>query len=439
MASVSEDTKRVKDQKERVEKIDFKMVTFSLGGKDYGIDIMKVREISKAEKFTYVPNAAPFVRGVHNLRGEIISIIDLRIMFHLATEKRKEGALDNIIILRLNEYMIGVVVDTIDKVIGISAESIQPSPPIFSDINLKYIMGVVNHDGRLYILLDVDRILGQQQEETQSEPERFEPVKREAQPLKKEETAGAEIDYTFIIDTLATFRRFTVNEINEAWVRKRFEEWKTERAYRGEGFQLKDPEEADEYLSSFFSPYSGQFWGEDYIDGIEALLPESVEGGFSVWDAGCGKGYESFSLAALLRNRYHECRIKIWAHDSDLLSISTAPNLVFGKDEVPERFKHFLVEGKNGFQFNQGIRDSVLFEYHDLLNLSAVPDVDMIVARDILSFLKPGDQQRLIREFADRLRPGGILFLGTNERISGELWTEVTGSSGVVAFRREKG
>ena len=66
------------EQKERVSIVDFKMVTFSLAGKDYAIDIMKVKEIAKAGHFTYVPNTLPFVLGVYNLRGDIIPIIDLR-------------------------------------------------------------------------------------------------------------------------------------------------------------------------------------------------------------------------------------------------------------------------------------------------------------------------------------------------------------------------
>ena len=70
------------DQTRQQEIIDFKMVTFSLGGKDYGIDIMRVKEIAKFTQFTYVPNTAPFVRGVYNLRGDIISVIDLRLMFN---------------------------------------------------------------------------------------------------------------------------------------------------------------------------------------------------------------------------------------------------------------------------------------------------------------------------------------------------------------------
>ena len=82
---------------EKVETIDFKMVTFSLGGKEYGIDIMKVKEISKAGKFTYVPNSIPFVKGVYNLRGDIISVIDLRIMFNIEVEKKSKFDLENLI------------------------------------------------------------------------------------------------------------------------------------------------------------------------------------------------------------------------------------------------------------------------------------------------------------------------------------------------------
>ncbi len=125
---------------ERVENIDFKMIAFSLAGKDYSIDIMKVREISKATHFTYVPNSLPYVSGVYNLRGDIISIIDLRTMFNIPSTKSDKGETDEIIILRLDDYLIGVIVDSIDKVVGISSETIQPPHPIFGDINIYHIL-----------------------------------------------------------------------------------------------------------------------------------------------------------------------------------------------------------------------------------------------------------------------------------------------------------
>ncbi|MFW5783403.1 MAG: chemotaxis protein CheW, partial [Spirochaetota bacterium] len=128
------------------EDIDFKMVTFSLGGKDYGVDIMKVKEIAKFEDFTYVPNTQPFVSGVYNLRGDIISVIDLRVMFNLPVPQRTDDDPEDGLIVRLDTGLIGVVVDTIDRVVGISSESIQPPHPIFADVNIKYISGVVEHD-----------------------------------------------------------------------------------------------------------------------------------------------------------------------------------------------------------------------------------------------------------------------------------------------------
>ena len=122
---------------EKIAVVDFKMVTFSLAGKDYAIDIMQVKEIAKAGRFTYVPNTSPFVLGVYNLRGDIIPIIDLRIFFNIPTKAREEDALENMIIIHIGEQTFGIVVDVIDKVVGISKNSIQPPHPIFGDINIK--------------------------------------------------------------------------------------------------------------------------------------------------------------------------------------------------------------------------------------------------------------------------------------------------------------
>ena len=161
IAAEKEETVRENEARtERVAVIDYKMVTFSLAGKDYAIDIMQVKEIAKAGRFTYVPNTSPFVLGVYNLRGEIIPIIDLRIFFNIPTKARENDALESMLIISIDDQMFGIVVDAIDKVVGISKSSIQPPHPIFGDINIKYIHGVVENQGRLYILLDVERIFG---------------------------------------------------------------------------------------------------------------------------------------------------------------------------------------------------------------------------------------------------------------------------------------
>ena len=149
---------QLEEKKENAAIVDFKMVTFSLAEKDYSIDIMHVKEIAKAGRFTYVPNTLPFVLGVYNLRGEIIPILDLRIFFNIEVPPRDENKLENMLILQVEDQKFGVVVDKIDKVIGVQKSTIQPPHPLFGDINIKYIDGVVESNNRLYVLLDITRI-----------------------------------------------------------------------------------------------------------------------------------------------------------------------------------------------------------------------------------------------------------------------------------------
>ncbi len=436
--------RRERAAEEPVEVVDFKMVTFSLGGKDYGIDIMKVKEIAKFSHFTYVPNCPPFVRGVYNLRGDIISVIDLRRMFNIPIpekaapregERESSSRIDSGLILRLESTLIGVVVDQIDKVIGIASSTVQPPHPIFADVNIKYISGVVEHEDRLYIILDVERILSR---EAQMEPQRLptaaemepETIQQESAaptPEKKRGRAPAaaaeDVGFGFISETLATFAGFYVSDMNREWVTRRYAAWKDENRSAGAEPQITSVDEAGIFLQSFHSPATGKFWPETYSKDVEKLLPRDGVRSIQVWNPGCAKGHESYSFCCLLRKKFPEARIKIWASDKDLLSISTAPNLVFPQHEVPADCRDSLVSGRNGYSFGPAIKDLIVFEYHDVLHDSTVPEVDMILARDVLSYMKPSDQTALVEEFAERLKSGGVLIVGANERIpEGDEW-----------------
>lgn len=426
------------EQKAAAENIDFKMVTFSLAGKEYGIDIMKVKEISKADRFTYVPNTSPYVRGVYNLRGDIISIIDLRVMFHLPAPSRSEGVMEDMIILRLDSYFIGVIVDSIDKVVGISSSSIQAPHPLFGDINIKFIKGIVENDQRLYIILDVDKILGDNEEEEATRVEVMGiPMSQEAVPAEEADgSATAELGLEFLQDTLKTFRRFSVSSLNRDWIRERYQSWKREKGDDEDAAQLKSPEEADAFLAGFYSPYTGTVWDRDYADAIATLLPEGQSGNLSAWNPGCGKGHETYSLAALLKKRNPEAVLKVWANDSDLLSISTAPNLVLHESDITPVIEDYVQDGKNGKQFAPELKERILFEYHDVLHPNPFPEVDIILARDIVSFMSKADQAKLIKEFWEKLKPQGLLILGTHERLADDEW-EAVESAGVVAFRKK--
>lgn len=419
----------LQEQKERVDNVDFKMVTFSLAGKDYGVDIMSVKEIAKADKFTYVPNAASYVRGVYNLRGDIIPIIDLRMFFHLPVEE-KEDSFENMLILRINDQVYGTIVDGIDKVVGINHETIQPPHPIFGDINIKYISGVVEKLGELYIILDVIRIFTVSDEEKKQSRaggvaeagEYFVPPPSTSESLLQK--AATDSDIGFIQESLVALKRFYATDVNAKWLNKRFGEWSVGRS--GEMLQLRSASEADEFIGDFYSPCSETFWSESYANAVKKLLPEISSGNINVWNIGCGKGYESYSFACILKTRYPDARIKVWANDNDIMAVSGAPNLVFHLDDLPHYCRSYTVRGNNGYSFNQAIKDSITFEFHDITHDNPLPDLDIILARDIVSFLPGSEQAKLVSLFTEKLRNRGIVIMGRNEELNGVVWQSMS-------------
>ena len=403
---------------EHIAVIDFKMITFSLAEKDYAIDIMKVKEIAKANNFTYVPNTAPFVLGVYNLRGDIIPIIDLRIFFNIPIKQRAKDTIESMVIINVDDQIFGIVVDRIDKVVGVSKTAIQPPHPIFGDINIKYIYGVVENAGQLYILLDVDRIFSTR---TVTEAKAM-AVEEETLPAAAAMKTGTmdgsksndALDIRFIGDTLAAFDQFYASPVNAVWLEKRYYEWRDTRV--ASDIQIQTEEQAREFLSNFLSPDTHRFWSDTYMNTVLTALPDSDSRIITVWNVGCDSGYETYSFAVLLKQKYPRATIRIYANDADLLAISNAPMLTVPEDQIINRFKPYLVKGVNDlYSFNQEIKDMILFEYHDCLHQNTVPDVDIILARDVLSFIKAEKQNILLEEFRDKLKTTGIIILGANE------------------------
>jgi purine-binding chemotaxis protein CheW len=433
----------LQQQKERVDTVDFKMVTFSLAGKDYGVDIMNVKEIAKADKFTYVPNAVSFVRGVYNLRGDIIPIVDLRVFFHMKSEHRVDGQ-ENMLILHLDDRVYGAIVDKIDKVVGINSETIQPPHPMFGEVNIKFITGVVEKQGYLYIILDVVRMFSQKEEENQKPRPALQetagdnyyvPPAPPSEQVQEKPAVISDMDLGFIKESIAALKRFWVSPINDAWFRKQFVEWS--RTHTDADLQFKNVVDADEYLADFYSPHTGDFWSDAYAAEVKDILPNMSSNNIQVWELGCGKGYETFSFACILRLRYPDGHIKIWANDNDIMAIADAPNMTFELNKVPEYCRDFMVKGRNGYSFNQALKDSIVFEYHDVLNNNSLPDLNIILARDIISFFPVDSQERLLVDCSEKLKDHGLIILGKNEVLSGDNWTSI-GNDSVSAFLHSK-
>jgi purine-binding chemotaxis protein CheW len=234
------------------------------------------------------------------------------------------------------------------------------------------------------------------------------------------DAASAESSLDFIRQSFPALKRFYPSSINETWLRERYADWSIGR--QGPDLQLKDANDAENFLSRFYSPSNGTFWREDYAEGVAAVLPVNNSSIIQIWNIGCGKGYETFSFACILKKKYPVSRFKIWANDSDIMAISQAPNMLFEMEEVPEFCREYMARGPNGYAFNQEIKDSVLFEYHDVVNDNSLPDLDIVLARDVISFFPVADQGKIVNEFSDRLKSHGMVILGTNEDMAEAEW-----------------
>ncbi|MDO8813218.1 MAG: chemotaxis protein CheW [Gallionella sp.] len=133
------------------------LLTFTLGSEEYGIDILKVQEIRGYDAVTTIANSPEFVKGVINLRGIIVPIIDMRIKFHLGNVTYNQ--LTVVIILNVANRVVGIVVDGVSDVITLSAEQLKPAPEFSSSLDTQYITGLGTVDERMIIVMDIERLM----------------------------------------------------------------------------------------------------------------------------------------------------------------------------------------------------------------------------------------------------------------------------------------
>ncbi len=135
-------------------------LTFILGTEEYGIEILKVQEIRGYDAVTRIANTPDFIKGVINLRGHIVPIIDLRIKFKLGKVEYNEFTV--VIILNIGNRVIGIVVDGVSDVLALTAEQIRAVPDLVSDIDNKYLLGLGTVGDRMLILVDIERLMSSQ-------------------------------------------------------------------------------------------------------------------------------------------------------------------------------------------------------------------------------------------------------------------------------------
>lgn len=141
--------------------VEMNFIVFVIGEKEFGVDVKQAREIIPTTELTVIPNSSDFLKGVLNLRGDIIPIIDLRKKLSLQGSSNYQD--DKIIIVELDQNLIGMQVDDVREMMRISADKIATPPRLVQGINSDYLSGVGKLEDRLLILLNLDKVLSEEE------------------------------------------------------------------------------------------------------------------------------------------------------------------------------------------------------------------------------------------------------------------------------------
>jgi len=132
-------------------------LSFRLGQEEYGVDILKVQEIRGYDTVTRIPETPIFIKGVINLRGTIVPVIDMRLKFNLGSAEYNDFTV--MIILNIGQRVIGMVVDSVSDVIQLKDEQIREVPEFGGVINTRFVMGIGTFDDRMLILVDIEKLM----------------------------------------------------------------------------------------------------------------------------------------------------------------------------------------------------------------------------------------------------------------------------------------
>ena len=161
---MSETTKDIKGASQGKSEELIQLVSFTIGDEEFGVDILKVQEINRMLAVTRVPNSPEYIDGVINLRGKVIPIIDLRRRFQM--ERKEHDKNTRIVVVELSGKVVGFVVDAVSEVMRIPKSVTEPPPPIVAGIDAEYITAVAKLEDRLLILLDLEKVLVNDEKES---------------------------------------------------------------------------------------------------------------------------------------------------------------------------------------------------------------------------------------------------------------------------------
>ncbi|MBS1186592.1 MAG: chemotaxis protein CheW [Burkholderiaceae bacterium] len=158
MQEVSSHTARASSSARSGSNAENEFLAFTLGKEEYGVEILKVQEIRGFDNVTKIANAPDYLKGVVNLRGTIVPIIDMRIKFNLGKPTYDEFTV--VIVLNISNRIMGIVVDSVSDVTTLTPEQIRPAPEMGSALKTDYLIGLGTVNDRMLILVDIEKLMG---------------------------------------------------------------------------------------------------------------------------------------------------------------------------------------------------------------------------------------------------------------------------------------
>ena len=179
MSMATAETSETREIRTTYSSEDQQYLTFNLADEYYGVDILKVQEIKGYTTVTRIPNTPDYLKGVLNLRGTIVPIVDLRMKFGMGITEPTSFTV--VVVVNVRNRVMGFLVDAVSDVLDLNAKDIQPPPELGSAVDIKFVAGIGNANDRLVTLLDIDRVL------TEDEVKAVEEL-----PMKLEKMEGQE-------------------------------------------------------------------------------------------------------------------------------------------------------------------------------------------------------------------------------------------------------
>jgi purine-binding chemotaxis protein CheW len=142
--------------------MDNQIVVFEVDSEEFGVSIAAVESIIKMQAITHMPQAPAFVKGVTNLRGKLLPVIDMRKQFRLPPKEADSSS--RIIVVRVDQTQVGMIVDGVSEVLTVSEQIVETAPALATTVDSAFITGIAKLDGRLVILLDLNRVLSNQEQ-----------------------------------------------------------------------------------------------------------------------------------------------------------------------------------------------------------------------------------------------------------------------------------